>query len=109
MSSLETTAAPWRANARSVSDFPAPIPPVIATETGRERLPVVFVRRRGSFPFGVARAGHFGDDLVGGLVLDRRRLPAGVVADVGRDLGGLVLGEDLLRKSELGGALAERG
>jgi hypothetical protein len=35
MSSLEMTAAPWRAKARRVSDFPAPIPPVTATATGR--------------------------------------------------------------------------
>jgi hypothetical protein len=35
MSSLEMTAAPWRANARSSSLFPAPIEPVIATATGR--------------------------------------------------------------------------
>src|SRR6185503_9393019 len=38
IASLEIVAAPWRANAFSVSLFPAPIPPVIATETGRTRL-----------------------------------------------------------------------
>jgi hypothetical protein len=34
ISSLETTAAPCRAKAFSASLFPAPMPPVIATETG---------------------------------------------------------------------------
>src|SRR5215212_8487579 len=38
ISSLETVAAPSRANARSASVFPAPIPPVIATATGRLKL-----------------------------------------------------------------------
>ena len=36
MSSLETTAAPCRSNACSNSLFPAPIPPVTATATGRD-------------------------------------------------------------------------
>ena len=36
MSSDESTAAPWRANAFSASLFPAPIPPVTAIATGRE-------------------------------------------------------------------------
>src|SRR4051812_49889420 len=34
ISSLEMTAAPWRAKALSASDFPAPMPPVTATATG---------------------------------------------------------------------------
>src|SRR5512132_2251816 len=34
ISSLESVAAPWRANARSASLFPAPMPPVIATLSG---------------------------------------------------------------------------
>jgi hypothetical protein len=35
MSSLETVAAPWRANAASAALFPAPMPPVMATASGR--------------------------------------------------------------------------
>src|SRR4051794_23306936 len=34
ISSLEMVAAPWRANARRASLFPAPMPPVIATLSG---------------------------------------------------------------------------
>ena len=45
MSSLETTAAPWRSNACRSSLFPAPIPPVTATETGREDLGLLVVLR----------------------------------------------------------------
>ena len=37
ISSLETVAAPWRANAFSASLLPAPMPPVIATASGRTR------------------------------------------------------------------------
>jgi hypothetical protein len=38
MSSLETVAAPWRANSFSAVLLPVPMPPVIATETGRGGL-----------------------------------------------------------------------
>jgi hypothetical protein len=37
ISSLETVAAPWRRNDASAVDFPAPIPPVIATAIGRDK------------------------------------------------------------------------
>src|SRR6266566_10108569 len=39
MSSLEIVAAPWRAKALSASVLPAPMPPVIATATGRDGDP----------------------------------------------------------------------
>src|SRR6266566_3540160 len=57
MSSLEIVAAPCRANAFSASVLPAPMPPVIATATGRTKLLLVgFGRRRGSLALGVAGA-----------------------------------------------------
>src|SRR6266487_4537407 len=70
MSSLEIVAAPWRAKALSASVLPAPMPPVIATATGRDgdppsgrkrppwRLPLFgFGGRRGRLALGVAGAG----------------------------------------------------
>src|SRR3989475_8542077 len=69
MSSLEIVAAPWRAKALRASVLPAPMPPVIATATGRDGDPpsgrkrppwrlllVGFGGSRGRLALGVARA-----------------------------------------------------
>src|SRR6266566_2627581 len=69
MSSLEIVAAPWRAKALSASVLPAPMPPVIATATGRDGDPPSgrkrppwrlflfgFGGRRGRLALGVAGA-----------------------------------------------------
>src|SRR5512132_1878771 len=95
MSSLEIVAAPCRANACSASVFPAPIPPVIATATGRTRLLLFGFgsrRRRGSPSLGVA-----GARLVRGLGV---RLDA-VVDELGRQIA-------RVRRCGLGGLAARR-
>lgn len=64
MSSLETTAAPWRANACRASLFPAPMPPVIAMAT---RLLGLLLVRDGRFGRnGLVPGGRF--DLVGDII-----------------------------------------
>ena len=57
ISSLETVAAPCRANAASASLFPAPMPPVIATATGRvtPRRTLLVGRRRSTLGSAAAR------------------------------------------------------
>src|SRR5262249_38614910 len=90
ISSLEIVAAPWRANARSASVLPAPMPPVIATLRGFFRL----------VSLGLGFCGRLG--LWGGLFrLGRRRLR------LGRRLLRLgclrALGEDLLGEAEVRG------
>src|SRR5688500_3512053 len=101
ISSLEMVAAPCRANARRASDFPAPMPPVMATATGR-RLVLLFLRR-----FGIAAVGVAGPLLLGG---DAVGLDALVELLGGNVLGsggvGLRLGEDLLGETQLRSALA---
>src|SRR4029079_4491411 len=77
--SLETVAAPWRAKAARASLLPAPMPPVIATATGRATRGLL--RRRRRLAVGFARALLLRSDLVGldaGVrVLDRRLLRRG--------------------------------
>src|SRR6266508_2436024 len=110
ISSLEITAAPCRANARSASDFPAPIPPVTATATGRALGGLFFLRRSWITALGVAgtllfRRHAVGLDALVGL-LGRRFLGEGLLS------GGLlrpVLGEDLFGEAQLGGAFADPG
>ena len=55
MSSLEIVAAPCRAKASSVSDLPAPMPPVMPTATGRWRP---LLRLDGALGRTVAGLGH---------------------------------------------------
>src|SRR5829696_4891815 len=73
ISSLEIVAAPWRANARSAALLPAPMPPVIATASGRftELRLVVLGRRLGRGRSGRHRC------LVGGGVRGRLALLGG--------------------------------
>src|SRR6266545_6521283 len=119
ISSLEITAAPCRANARSASDFPAPIPPVTATATGRALGGLFFLRRSWITALGVAgtllfRRHAVGLDALVGL-LGRRFLGEGLLGDrllrpvLGEDLLRPVLREDLLGEAQLGGAFADPG
>src|SRR5262249_39190878 len=78
-SSLETVAAPWRANAASASLFPAAMPPVSATVTGRGTL----------FRFG--RRGLVG--ALDGLVVGGRRLDFGGRLRIALRSG--IVGEDV--------------
>src|SRR5439155_21301537 len=85
-------AAPWRLKAASVSLFPAPMPPVMATASGFLLLRLVgscgrfafgvsrprLLGSRGRFAFGVARPWLLGSDRVG---LDAR------LRRLGLDLG----------------------
>src|SRR6266540_436593 len=123
ISSLEITAAPWRANAPSASDFPAPIPPVTATATGRALGGLFFLRRSRIAALGVAGTRIFrrhavGLDALVGL-LGRRFLDEALLGDgllsrarsQGLPGGGLlchVFGEDFLGEAQLGGPLDAR-
>src|ERR671919_2843266 len=98
ISSLEITAAPCRAKARSASDLPAPIPPVTATATGLV-LALVVVGRSRRRALGIARAGGLRRHVVG---LDPRvRLLDGSLVRAR-------LREDLLGQPEGGCGLADR-
>src|SRR6266498_1178484 len=124
ISSLEITAAPWRANAPSASDFPAPIPPVTATATGRALGGLFFLRRSRIAALGVAGTRIFrrhavGLDALVGL-LGRRFLDEALLGDgllsrarsQGLPGDGLlchVFGEDFLGEAQLGGPLADPG
>src|SRR5215207_3350459 len=110
ISSLEITAAPCRTNARSASDFPAPIPPVTAIATGRALGGLFFLRRSRIAALGVAgtllfRRHAVGLDALVGL-LGRRFLDEALLGD---GLLRPVLGEDFLGEAQLGGALADTG
>jgi hypothetical protein len=67
ISSLEIVAAPWRANARSASLFPAPIPPVIATLSGFFGLVRLGFGFRSGLSFGFRDGLGFSFDLRDGL------------------------------------------
>src|SRR5262245_2900031 len=73
MSSLEIVATPWRAKAASASLFPAPMPPVMATAIGRDKLLGLFggalgLDGRRGLGGGLFGSGH---RLLGGWLLDR--------------------------------------
>src|SRR6266480_4206965 len=91
MSSLETVAAPCRANACSASVFPAPMPPVIATATGRDRDSAC-VRGTGSiFRLGIRRMPEpSSDSLQVGVASER--LGQLLLFGFGRRRGSLSLG-----------------
>src|SRR5690349_10909294 len=74
ISSLEMTAAPWRAKAARASLLPAPMPPVMATAIGRVKLLGLLggsLGLDGGLGFG-GRLGLDGGLGLGGSVLDRR-------------------------------------
>src|SRR5919204_3075130 len=112
MSSLETVAAPCRAKAASASLLPAPMPPVMATATGRGtelRGRGRLLGRRRRTAFGIAWPRRLGRELLlhlglarGLLVDDRVSALRHLAALTGR-LQGCVwpLREDLLGKIEV--------
>src|SRR5215212_4618010 len=92
ISSLETVAAPRRANACSASVLPAPIPPVIATATGRRKLGGLFGFFVGGRRLGLGlRLGLGGRDRLGLGSRDGLRL-----LDLGHGLEG-ALGDRLVQ------------
>src|SRR4051794_12049734 len=72
ISSLETVAAPWRANAFSAVLLPTPIPPVIATEIGFGRLLLLVALGRSRFGLGGLVGGRLGLLVAGRLALEGR-------------------------------------
>src|SRR4051794_29554816 len=111
ISSLETVAAPWRAKNLSAVLLPVPIPPVIATATGRLRALLLVVGRCRSLRLGGlfglgSRFGLFGRVglLRGGLRLVLRFRRAGLLGRGGggdlrlASLFGLVRGRLRLRR-----------
>src|SRR5262245_50920326 len=82
-------AAPCRAKARSAVDLPAPMPPVMATATGR--LLRLVARLCGGLAFG--RCLVFGGSLIGDGGAGFR---GGICLDLGLDRGYLGLGLDIL-------------
>ena len=95
MSSLDRVAAPCRANASSATLFPAPIPPVSATERGRLLLLVRGVG--GCCGFFPGRCGFF---------LDRRGILRRLELGGRRRRGGV--GEDVFREIQMRRALERR-
>src|SRR5919204_1103326 len=80
MASLESVAAPWRADEGSASVFPPPMPPVIAAATGRGTLFAGFWGRSRRLALGVA-----GPLLLGGRLIGRDAL----ISELGRDIVGV--------------------